>query len=72
MTSNLIDIAGGLLHELVTSLVLIQQRIPTVIHVSNVTSTLLVLLDRLDLFNKLAPGLQHQDSEDFACPGVWG
>lgn len=66
------DVAGGLLHELVSSLVLIQQKIPTVIHEANIVSSLNALLDSLDSFNKFAPGLEHQDSEDFAWPGIWG
>jgi E3 ubiquitin-protein ligase HERC2 len=30
------------------------------------------MLDILDKFNKLAPGLQKEDQEDLAWPGIWG
>ena len=64
--------AGVLLPELVKSLVLLQLNSPTILHVAGIVPMLMVLLDIIDKFNKLAPGLAKEDSEDLAWPGVWG
>ena len=64
--------AGELLPELITSLVLLQLRAPTVLNTTSCFPMLTTLLDILDSFNKLAPGLALEDNEDLAWPGVWG
>lgn len=63
---------GVLLPELVTSLVLLQLHVPTVLHASNAIVMLQTLLDLLDKFNKLAPGLVREEMDDLSWPDVWG
>jgi len=63
---------GILLPEMITSLVLLQLYAPTVLHTSNCVSVLQALLDILDEFNRLAPGLHKDDTEDLAWPGIKG
>ena len=63
---------GVLLPELATCLVLLQQRVPAVMHASACMPMLHALLDILDKFNRLAPGLQRDDYEDLSWPGIWG
>lgn len=57
---------------MVTSLVLLQKYTPTVMQASNCTPVLQGLLDLLDKFNRLAPGLSKDEQDDLAWPGVWG
>ena len=64
--------SGVLLPELVTSLVLLQLHVPTVIHVSNCIAMLQTLLDMLDRFNRLAPGLEREEMDNLSWPDVWG
>ncbi|CAH1776574.1 unnamed protein product, partial [Owenia fusiformis] len=66
------DVAGLLLPELITSLVLLQVNTPRVLQDSNAVPTLEVLLDVLDKFNRLAPGKDRDDCEELAWPGIWG
>lgn len=63
--------AGVLLPEMVTSMVLLQLKAPGVIHASRSVPVLEEILDILDTYNKLAPGLDRDDKEDLAWPGVW-
>lgn len=65
-------VPGVLLPEMVTSLVLLQIHAPTVLHTSNCVSMLQTLLDILDKFNGLAPGIHKEDTEDLAWPGIKG
>lgn len=62
---------GVLLPEMVTSMVLLQLKAPGVIHASQSVPVLEEILDILDTYNKLAPGLDRDDKEDLAWPGVW-
>lgn len=62
---------GVLLPEMVTSMVLLQLKAPGVIHASRSVPVLEEILDILDTYNKLAPGLDRDDKEDLAWPGVW-
>ncbi|XP_064637694.1 E3 ubiquitin-protein ligase HERC2-like isoform X2 [Lineus longissimus] len=66
------DVSGVLLPELVTCLVLLQIHTPMVLDATGDIMILEGLLDILDKFNKLAPGLQKEDQEDLAWPGIWG
>nr|XP_022328228.1 E3 ubiquitin-protein ligase HERC2-like isoform X2 [Crassostrea virginica] len=65
------DVTGVLLPEMVTSMVLLQLKAPGVIHSSRSVPVLEEILDILDNFNKLAPGLDRDDKEDLSWPGVW-
>nr|XP_034301898.1 E3 ubiquitin-protein ligase HERC2 isoform X2 [Crassostrea gigas] len=65
------DVTGVLLPEMVTSMVLLQLKAPGVIHASRSVLVLEEILDILDTYNKLAPGLDRDDKEDLAWPGVW-
>lgn len=65
-------VAGALLPELMTSLVLLLQHTPTIVHVSSCAAMLHELLDQLDTFNKLAPGCHRDDHDDLSWPGIWG
>ncbi|XP_065932274.1 E3 ubiquitin-protein ligase HERC2 isoform X3 [Magallana gigas] len=65
------DVTGVLLPEMVTSMVLLQLKAPGVIHASRSVPVLEEILDILDTYNKLAPGLDRDDKEDLAWPGVW-
>ena len=56
---------------MVTSMVLLQLKAPGVIHSSRSVPVLEEILDILDNFNKLAPGLDRDDKEDLSWPGVW-
>ncbi|XP_061183765.1 E3 ubiquitin-protein ligase HERC2-like isoform X1 [Saccostrea echinata] len=65
------DVTGVLLPEMVTSMVLLQLKAPGVIQSSRSVPVLEEILDILDTYNKLAPGLDRDDKEDLAWPGVW-
>ncbi|XP_052077229.1 E3 ubiquitin-protein ligase HERC2-like isoform X2 [Mytilus californianus] len=65
------DVTGILLPEMSTCLVLLQLRNPAVIQSSQVVPVMEQLLDIIDKFNKLAPGLNKDDKEDLAWPGVF-
>ncbi|KAL3879973.1 hypothetical protein ACJMK2_032247, partial [Sinanodonta woodiana] len=65
------DITGVLLPEMLTCLVLLQLKNPAVIRSSRAVPMLEELLDALDKYNKLAPGLDRDDKEDLAWPGVF-
>ena len=65
-------ILGVLLPELSVSLVLLQLHAPSILHASQCSPHLVTLMESLDAFNHLAPGLHREDTEDLAWPGVWG
>lgn len=67
----LMFITGALLPEMVTCMVLLQLHTPAVLQSCKAISVLEGLLDILDKFNRLAPGLDREDKEDLAWPGVW-
>ena len=56
---------------MLTCMVLLQLRSPAVVQVSRAVPVLGDILDILDKYNKLAPGLSKDDKEDLAWPGVW-
>ena len=58
--------------ELVSSLILLQLRTPTVLNASGCFPMLSSLVDILDNFNQLAPGLRKEDDEDLAWSGICG
>lgn len=66
-----IVLLGILLPEMSSCLVLLQLRNSTVIQSSQVVPVMEHLLDIVDNFNKLAPGLDRDDKEDLAWPGVF-
>ena len=61
-----------LLPEFITSLLLLHTRIGLKTQLSTVFSVLRDLLELLDKFNKLAPNIALEDSEDLAWPGGLG
>ncbi|KAL5011340.1 hypothetical protein ScPMuIL_009891 [Solemya velum] len=65
------DVTGVLLPEMMTCMVLLQLRTPQVIQGSKTIPLLEEILDIIDKFNKLAPGLDREDKEDLAWPGIW-
>ena len=67
----ILSISGVLLPELSTTLVLIQLHAPTVMHASGSVPMLQTLLDIMDKFSKLAPGVHRDDLDDLSWPGVW-
>ncbi|ESO89418.1 hypothetical protein LOTGIDRAFT_218809 [Lottia gigantea] len=64
------DVTGVLLPEMVTCMVLLQLRSPDIIITSRAVPVLEEILDILDKFNRLAPGLDKDDLDDLAWPGV--
>ena len=64
-------IVGELLPELITSLVLLLFKTPTVLSSCRTFSVLSGLLDVLDTFNRHAPAVKRDDLQDLAWPGVW-
>ncbi|XP_052278368.1 E3 ubiquitin-protein ligase HERC2-like [Dreissena polymorpha] len=65
------DVTGVLLPELLTCLVLLQLKSPVVVETAGAVPVLEQILDILDKFNTLAPGLYREEKEDLAWPGVW-
>lgn len=63
---------GVLLPELLTSIVLLHTSLPAVLETAQIITVLAGLLDMLDKFNKLAPGVSKEDEEDLAWPGGIG
>lgn len=64
-------ITGVLLPEMLTCMVLLQLRSPAVVQMSGSVPILEQVLDVLDKYNRLAPGLIREDREDLSWPGVW-
>jgi len=52
-------------------MVLLQLRSPAVVQASGSVPILEQMLDILDKYNKLAPGLHREDKEELSWPGVW-
>ena len=63
---------GFLLPEFLSSMVLLQTCMPMVIGLSQTVPIISGLLDLLDKFNRLAPGVQKEDEEDLAWPAGIG
>ncbi|GAB1604494.1 E3 ubiquitin-protein ligase HERC2-like [Argonauta hians] len=63
------DVTGVLLPEIVTSLVLLQLKNPTILQSSKVIVVFDGIIDILDKFNKLAPGQEWDDRDDLLWPG---
>ena len=61
-----------LLPEFITSVLLLHTRIGLKTELSTVFPVLRDLLELLDKFNKLAPNITLEDSEDLAWPGALG
>ncbi|XP_070553640.1 E3 ubiquitin-protein ligase HERC2-like isoform X2 [Ptychodera flava] len=66
------DISGVLLPELVVCMVILQVKASSIMQSCLAIPMLGNLLELLDRFNKLAPGLEKEDSEDLAWPGIIG
>lgn len=56
---------------MLTCMVLLQLHSPAVVQMSGAVPILEQVLDILDKYNKLAPGLHREDREDLSWPGVW-
>ncbi|XP_048589232.1 E3 ubiquitin-protein ligase HERC2 isoform X2 [Nematostella vectensis] len=66
------EYTGVLLPELLVCVVLLQTSLPMVLDTAHIVQALAGLLDLLDKFNKLAPGVTKEDEEDLAWPGGIG
>ena len=66
------ELSGVLLPELLVSMVLMQTTLPSVMGVAQAVPLMSGLLEMLDKFNRLAPGMQKEDEEDLAWPGGIG
>ena len=66
------ELTGILLPEFLTAVVLLQTCMPSVMDSSRTVPLVSGLLDLLDKFNRLAPGVQKEDEEDLAWPGGIG
>ena len=62
------ELAGVLLPELLVAMVLLQTYMSSTTSLSQTVPLLGGLLELLDRFNRLAPGLQKEDEEDLAWP----
>ncbi len=65
-------LAGVLFPELVSCMVLLQVKCPLVMQRCGAVPVLGVLIDELDKFNKVAPGMTSEDADDLAWPGLTG
>ena len=66
------ELTGVLLPEFLSAMVLLQTCMPSVMDSSRTVPLISGLLDLLDKFNRLAPGVQKEDEEDLAWPGGIG
>jgi E3 ubiquitin-protein ligase HERC2 len=66
------EYTGVFLPELLASVVLLHTSLPAVLDAAQIVPVLGGLLDMLDKFNKLAPGVNKEDEEDLAWPGGIG
>merc|ERR1712226_1167250 len=64
------DITGVLLPEMITCMILLHVKNPAVIYASMSVPVVEGLLDMLNMYNRMAPGLDRDDHEDLAWPGV--
>ncbi|GFU31029.1 e3 ubiquitin-protein ligase HERC2, partial [Nephila pilipes] len=64
------DITGVLLPEFLVCLVQLEIMFPSLIHESQLIPVLSQLLDHLDKFNQLAPGIDREDTADLLWHGV--
>ncbi|CAH1268468.1 HERC2 [Branchiostoma lanceolatum] len=70
--NSMFHVSGVLLPELVVCMVLLQTQAADVLQESRAIQPLGGLLELLDRYNRLAPGLERDDGEDLAWPGVLG
>ncbi|XP_068720941.1 E3 ubiquitin-protein ligase HERC2-like [Montipora capricornis] len=66
------ELTGVLLPEFLSAMVLLQTCMPMVMDSFRTVPLIGGLLDLLDKFNRLAPGVQKDDEEDLAWPGGIG
>lgn len=59
-----------LVPELIFSLVMLHEEVPLLMHSENWLYLLLPLLDSLEGFNRFIPGLENEDEDDIAWPGI--
>ncbi|XP_054270101.1 E3 ubiquitin-protein ligase HERC2 isoform X2 [Macrosteles quadrilineatus] len=64
------DAVEMLLPELLVSLVMLQQEVPLLLHSVDWLQLFTPLLESLEAFNRLTPGLDKEDDEDLSWPGV--
>uniref|UniRef100_T1IYS2 HECT-type E3 ubiquitin transferase n=1 Tax=Strigamia maritima TaxID=126957 RepID=T1IYS2_STRMM len=65
------DVSGILLPELVMCLILLHIHVPHVLQEVRIIPVLINLLDYLDQFNRMAPGMEKDDCEDMSWPGMF-
>jgi hypothetical protein len=53
-------------------MILLQLEVPLLLHQVNWVQMLVPLLDTLDKFNRLASGVDKEDTEDLSWPGIIG
>lgn len=59
-----------LVPELIFSLVMLHEEVSLLMHSEDWLHLLLPLLDGLEGFNKFIPGLENEDEDDIAWPGI--
>ncbi|KAL1138807.1 hypothetical protein AAG570_008869, partial [Ranatra chinensis] len=59
-----------LIPELVVSLVMLHEAVPLLLHSEDWLPLFLHLLESLEKFNSLTPGLDREDEDDLAWPGI--
>lgn len=69
-SNNILFILGVLIPELLICLVQLEILFPGLIHESHLIPMLSKLLDYLDKFNRLAPGLDKENAADLLWQGV--
>ena len=62
---------GILLPEMTSCLVLLQLKAPTILHSSSYNNILNAMIEMIDKYNKLAPGLYRDEYDETAWPGMW-
>ncbi|XP_023218340.1 E3 ubiquitin-protein ligase HERC2-like isoform X1 [Centruroides sculpturatus] len=64
------DLSGVLLPELLICLVMLELEVPNIMQDAGVVSLLKPIFQQLNYFNRLAPGMDREDGEDLAWPGI--
>ncbi|KAK7864133.1 hypothetical protein R5R35_007650 [Gryllus longicercus] len=64
------DVIDVLLPELLVCMVLLQLELPLLLLGEDWLTLFAPLLDALDCFNRLAPGIEREDAQDLSWPGI--
>lgn len=71
-TDTFLHPPGVLLPELIVSIVLLLTRDAGLMQETGSIPLLAALLEHVDRFNHLSPGMERDDNEDLAWPGLMG